>query len=461
MVQHLQTQPQIPFLTRRSRRRVRQTALRFVIFALLLGGIIIYFARSGLTPAPSDPHLSAQPAPQLAKQDPRWLALPAMNRNFTIHQISRGEALIDLLREHQVPANEAHSAVAALGQEFDPRRLMPEQEIRIFWESPSDVNAPAMQRFAGFDLVPEPTRHIVVRRLAHQDYSATSFQRELTQRHFFARTLINSSVYEAARASGMAPSTVIQLIRMFSYNIDFQRDIREGDQFEVLYTRLFDSENNLAEEGEILYASLTNQGRKFAMWAIPQADGALAYYDADGVSARRLLMKTPVDGARLSSRFGKRRHPILGYTRLHRGLDFAAPSGTPIYAAGNGQIVEIGRKGDFGNYIRIRHSNGYETAYAHMLRFSQGLKRGGRVSQGQIIGRVGASGLATGPHLHYEVILNGKHINPRTLDLPAATALDAAGRARLNNIRTDIDARIRALSVGSEDRRAAKLGGVN
>jgi murein DD-endopeptidase MepM/ murein hydrolase activator NlpD len=453
MAQHPQPQSQIPFLTRRSRRRVRQTAIRFVTFAVLLSAIITYFARTGLTPAPSDPHLSAQPAPQLAKQDPRWLALPAMNRSFTIHKIGRGEALIDLLRENQVAANEAQSAVAALGQEFDPRQLMPGQEIRIFWESPSELPR-EINRFAGLDLVPEPTRHIVVRRMASQDYIATSFQRELTQRHFFARTLINSSVYEAARASGMAPSTVIQLIRMFSYNIDFQRDIREGDQFEVLYTRLFDSENNLAEEGDILYASLTNQGRKFAMWAIPQTNGTLAYYDADGVSARRLLMKTPVDGARLSSRFGKRRHPILGYTRLHRGLDFAAPPGTPIYAAGDGQIVEIGRKGDFGNYIRIRHSNGYETAYAHMLRFSQGLKKGGRVSQGQIIGRVGASGLATGPHLHYEVILNGKHINPRTLDLPAATALDVTGRSRLNSIRQDIENRIRALSVVTGDRRA-------
>jgi murein DD-endopeptidase MepM/ murein hydrolase activator NlpD len=459
MAQQPQPNTQIPFLTRRSRRRVRQTAIRFITFALLLTGVIMYFARTGLTPTPSDPHLSAQPAPQLAQQDPRWLTLPAMNRSFTTHAIGRGEALIDLLRDNEVPANEAHTAVGALSKEFDPRRLMPEQEIRIFWESPSDLNAPDLKRFAGFDLVPEPTRHIVVRRMASQVYIASSFQRKLTERHFLARTLINSSVYEAARASGMAPATVIQLIRMFSYNIDFQRDIREGDQFEVLYTRLFDSENNLAEEGDILYAALTNQGRKFAMWAIKQADGGLAYYDAEGVSARRLLMKTPVDGARLSSRFGKRRHPILGYTRLHRGLDFAAPSGTPIYAAGNGQIVEIGRKGDFGNYIRIRHSNGYETAYAHMLRFSQGLKKGGRVSQGQIIGRVGASGLATGPHLHYEVILNGKHINPRTLALPAATALDTAGRARLNSIRSEVELRIRTLSVAADTRRAAKASG--
>lgn len=446
-----QAQTQIPFLTRRSRRRVRQTAIRFLTFAILLTGVVSYFALSGLTPSASDPLLSAQPAPQAANQDPNWLSLPPMNRSFTTHVLGQGEALIDLLRENNVEMSEAHVAVNALAEEFDPRRLMPGQEIRIFWESPSDADAPDILRFAGFDLLSSPRQHIVIRRLASQNYLATSFQRNLTTRHFFAQTLINNSVYEAARGSGLAPSTVIQLIRMFSYNIDFQRDIREGDQFEVFYTRLFDSENKLAEEGEILYAALTNQGRKISMWGLPQADGSLAYYDQDGTSAQRLLMKTPVDGVRLSSRFGKRRHPILGYTRLHHGLDFAAPPGTPIYAAGSGRITEIGRKGNFGNYIRIQHTNGYETAYAHMLRFTKGLKRGSVVSQGQIIGRVGASGLATGPHLHYEVILNGKHINPRTLDLPAAIALDDAGRARLDSVRNDISMRIQALSIADQD----------
>lgn len=446
MSDQLAKDQQIAYLSRRSRRRMRQTAVRFATFSLLFTALIIYFALSGLTPQQSEARLSAQPAPHAIEIDPRWVDLPPMNRRLSVHRIEKGDALIDLLTRQNVPASEGHAAIVALRDSFDPRRLMPGQEIRIFWERPNDFTVPERERFAGFEFIPTASQRVVVRRIGAQSYAANRYQRVLTERHFFANTLIENSVYEAARASGIAPSMVIELIRLFSYAVDFQRDIREGDQLEALFTRRFDSENKLGEEGEIIYAALTNKGQRISMWGLEQSDGTMAYYDQNGLSARRLLMKTPVDGARLSSRFGRRRHPILGFTRMHRGLDFAAPPGTPIYAAGDGKISEIGKKGDFGNYIRIQHKNGYQTRYAHMLDFTRGLRRGDEVKQGQIIGRVGSSGLATGPHLHYEVIQNGKHINPRTLNLPAAARLDADGLQRLSQRRGDIELQIKMLS---------------
>jgi murein DD-endopeptidase MepM/ murein hydrolase activator NlpD len=187
---------------------------------------------------------------------------------------------------------------------------------------------------------------------------------------------------------------------------------------------------------------------------MPQADGSDAYFDANGQSVQRLLMKTPVDGARLSSRFGMRRHPILGYTRLHRGLDFAAPKGTPIYAAGDGTIQRIGTYGNNGKYIRIQHRNGYETAYAHMNAFARRLKKGSRVKQGQVIGTVGRTGLATGPHLHYEVLHYNKPVNPRELNVPPQRNLNAEALAELAELKAEIAEKVSRLATSDNSLRS-------
>jgi murein DD-endopeptidase MepM/ murein hydrolase activator NlpD len=359
-----------------------------------------------------------------------------------------GDSLAALLARAGIDGVEADAALDALRAQFDPRTLKIGQKVRIFREWPADAASDAApRRFAGFDFIPEPRQRLIVRRTGHLSFDVVKQVRPLSERFFFTDTLISSSVYEAARGGGMSPNLVVELIRLFSFSIDFQRDMREGDQLEVLYTRRFDENNQLAEEGEIIFAALTNRGKRYAYWRLARDDGSYAYYDADGRSVQRLLMKTPVDGARLSSRFGMRRHPILGYTRLHRGLDFAAPRGTPIYAAGSGTIVALGRNGDYGKYIRIRHRNGYETAYAHMNGYARRLKKGARVKQGQIIGYVGATGLATGPHLHYEVLRHNKPVNPRDLDVPPESALDAAGLEKLRNAQTAIGARINALAT--------------
>ena len=428
--------------------RRRRARLRFsfaFIAALILTG---WLASNLLLPDVPKPVLSAKPAPSHPTIANRWAALAPMQRDHESDELVAGDSLAALLARAGIDGVEADAALDALRAQFDPRTLKIGQKVRIFREWPADAASDAApRRFAGFDFIPEPRQRLIVRRTGHLSFDVVKQVRPLSERFFFTDTLISSSVYEAARGGGMSPNLVVELIRLFSFSIDFQRDMREGDQLEVLYTRRFDENNQLAEEGEIIFAALTNRGKRYAYWRLARDDGSYAYYDADGRSVQRLLMKTPVDGARLSSRFGMRRHPILGYTRLHRGLDFAAPRGTPIYAAGSGTIVALGRNGDYGKYIRIRHRNGYETAYAHMNGYARRLKKGAGVKQGQIIGYVGATGLATGPHLHYEVLRHNKPVNPRDLDVPPESALDAAGLEKLRNAQTAIGARINALAT--------------
>ena len=392
--------------------------------------------------------LSARPAPAPSLIMTYWHEMAPMHRRNRTVTMKKNDSLAALLTREGIGPIAADAALDTLQQVFDPRGLKPGQKVRIFTEWPQDSDPDSqIGRFAGFDLIPSPRQRIILRRTGHLTFDIIDQTRPLSDRYFVADALITSSVYEAARSSGMAPSLVVDMIRLFSFNIDFQRDIREGDQLEVLYSRRFDGGNQLAEEGDILYAALTNRGKRHAYWRLEHDDGNAAFYDETGKSVQRLLMKTPVDGARLSSRFGMRRHPILGYTRLHRGLDFAAPTGTPIYAAGNGVIEKVTRSREYGRFIRLQHSNGYETVYAHLSRFARGLKANAKVRQGQIIGFVGMSGLATGPHLHYEVLHYGKPVNPRTLDLPPGRKLDENGLVALQTAIAGAQKRISSLAA--------------
>ena len=207
----------------------------------------------------------------------------------------------------------------------------------------------------------------------------------------------------------------LQFSHIYAHSVDFQRDIQPGDKFELMFELYRDHKGNTVKAGDLVYTSFSPRGKTSEFFLYENAKGREGYYDAKGKGAKRMLMRTPVNGARLSSRFGRRKHPILGYRKSHTGVDFAAPRGTPIMAAGTGTIKRAGRYGGYGNYVQIRHTDGYSTAYAHMSKFARGTKRGRRVTQGQVIGYVGTTGLSTGPHLHYEVHKNGKKINPMRL----------------------------------------------
>lgn len=454
----LDPQEDAQLLAQQARRRRARLRFTLAFFAGLF--IIGWLVGRLLLPDVPKPVLSAKPAPSEPVLAARWSELAPMQRAHESDSLVAGDSLAALLARAGIDGVEADAALDALRRVFDPRKLKVGQKVRIFSEWPNNVSAETIdaaqaKRFAGFDFIPEPRQRLLVRRVGHLEFDVIKQDRPLSDRFFFADTLVSSSVYEAARGGGMSPNLVVELIRLFSFSIDFQRDMREGDQLEVLYTRRFDENNQLAEEGDIIFAALTNRGKRYAYWRLAHEDGTHGYYDDEGRSVQRLLMKTPVDGARLSSRFGMRRHPILGYTRLHRGLDFAAPRGTPIYAAGAGTIVALGRNGDFGKYIRIRHRNGYETAYAHMNGYARRLKKGARVKQGQIIGYVGSTGLATGPHLHYEVLRHKKPVNPRDLEVPAQRSLVDKDLDKLRNAQTAIGSRINALAT--DDNRLLSL----
>ena len=249
---------------------------------------------------------------------------------------------------------------------------------------------------------------------------------------------IKSSLYKSATKEDISPNIIVEFARLYGFQIDFQRDIRKNDSFQIVYEIYVDENGKIFENGKIVYANLILRGQYNQLYYFPKKnyDG---HYDENGKSVKKALMKTPINGARLSSSFGMRKHPILGYNKMHRGTDFAAPEGTPIMASGDGVITKAGWCGGGGNCVKIKHNRTYQTVYAHMKNFSSLAIPGNRVKQGQIIGYVGSTGMSTGPHLHYEVIENGKKINSQLLKLPPGKSLEGNNRKQFEIVRIKTD----------------------
>ncbi len=262
---------------------------------------------------------------------------------------------------------------------------------------------------------------------------------KLYKKEVVVKNIIKNNLYNAAVESGIEPNIIIEFARIFGFEVDFQRDIRKGDWFEILYEKLEDDNDKVRDTGKIIYASMYVNGEEINLYNFNYKNDE-EYYDIKGKSITKSLMKTPINGARLSSSFGMRKHPILGYNKMHRGTDFAAPSGTPIMASGSGKITRARWCGGGGNCVKIKHNSTYETIYAHMKTFAKGIREGKKVRQGQIIGYVGSTGLSTGPHLHYEVLVNGKKVNSQKLKLPSGKILkgDARKQFELDRIKIDL-----------------------
>ena len=248
-------------------------------------------------------------------------------------------------------------------------------------------------------------------------------QLELSEDRIFVSGEITTSLYEAMKKAGLSELIITEIIRIYSFDVDFQRDIYEGDYFEALFTRRKNDQGKTVQIEDPEYLVLSSRGTPL-IYYLYSNDEFSEYFDENGKGMTKSLMKTPINGARLSSNYGMRKHPILGYNKMHKGVDFAAPTGTPIFAAGNGVVEFAGKNGSYGNYIRIRHDSTYKTAYAHLNGFKKGIYGGVRVKQGDVIGFVGSTGRSTGPHLHYEIMVNGKQVNPATLKLPSGRKLD-------------------------------------
>jgi len=368
-------------------------------------------------------------------QEPERLAKPSVEKRTL--RVGNGDTIIAMLQEAGVPNKDANAVVDAMRPLYSPRSIRTGQTFEATFGEPVDTNAipfagaagdnddddsvaARTRRLLSLSFAPSIERQITVSLTVPDRYMAHDIQKKLEGRYQHAGGTIDSSLYLAAMQAGVPANIVVEMIRMFSYDVDFQRDVHPGDSFEVFYNHFFTPEGHPAKPGEVLTASLTLSGRAHTLYRY-EGGTDTEYFDANGRSAKGLLMKTPVDGARISSSFGRRSHPILGYTRMHKGIDFAVPKGTPVMAAGNGTVTYSGGANGFGNLLVITHGSGYTTAYAHLSRFA--VRSGARVRQGQIVAYSGMTGLATGPHLHYEIRMHNTQVNPATIKVASGRTL--------------------------------------
>ena len=350
------------------------------------------------------------------------------------HKITQGETFNKILNKHQVPESEIKKIKKSLSKKNNLNNLKTGQTIKITIDKLENI------KVINFLFPVSRTEKIQLTR----NFSSDNFEKKeiitnLDKKIIFKEGKILHSLYKTAVDLNVQVNIIIDFARIYGFQVDFQRDIRKNDYFQIIYELFEDENKKIHETGKIIFANLKLRGENNPMYYFNQK-GSEGHYDNNGKSAEKALMKTPINGAQLSSAFGMRKHPIDGYNKMHRGTDFAAPKGTPIMASGNGIVVKARWCGSGGYCIKIKHNSTYSTIYAHMSKFAKGIKKKVRVKQGQIIGYVGSTGKSTGPHLHYEVIKNGKKINSQTLKLPSGKILKNKNRKlfEMEKIRTDV-----------------------
>ena len=348
------------------------------------------------------------------------------------HKVSSGETFDKILENYKIENNEIIKIKNSLKNKIDLNKLNTKQLILFTVDKTNN-------RIVEFIYQISNTQKIVLKR----DNENNKFNNEilsikLKKETIYKENVIVQSLYKAATNESIPPNIIIEFARVYGFQVDFQRDIRKKDKFQIMYEIFLNEKKEIIETGEILFANLELSGQENSLYYFDK-EGSEGHYDKNGKSVKKALMKTPINGARLSSPFGMRKHPIDGFNKMHRGTDFAAPTGTPIMASGDGVIKKAGWCGGGGNCVKIRHNSTYETVYAHMSKFARGIKSGVRVKQGQTIGYVGSTGKSTGPHLHYEVIVNGKKVNSQKLKLPSGKILKGRDRKLFETKKIKLD----------------------
>ena len=325
-------------------------------------------------------------------------------------KVEKGDVIIDVLQRGQIAADEQFPVASALAKVLNPRDLKPGQVMNLtFQKEEGDLH------LVGLDMAPDGERTLSVAANDDGSYSAKEIKAHLSLVQRAALATIDGSLYEAGARAKIPAATLAAFIRAYSYSVDFQRDVQPGDKFAILYEAVVNDKGEVVKSGNILAAFLRLSDKAQKIYLNRTADGALEFFSPDGRSIKRALLRTPVAAVKITSGFGMRVHPLLGYSKMHKGVDFGAPVGTPVFAAGDGVIEKMGWWGGYGKYIRIRHGNDMGTAYAHLSRFNMALSEGSRVRQGQIIALTGSTGAVTGPHLHFEVLKHGTQVNPLTV----------------------------------------------
>ena len=352
------------------------------------------------------------------------------------YEIKRGDTIQKILKKQKIHDKEIQKIISQYKKYSNPNKLIAGNKIDIIIEENLKLKKHYIQKFS----VPvTKSTTIEITRDSENDIVSNKIITKLYKKKVLSENIITKSLYSSATKSNINPDTIIEFARIFGFEIDFQRDIRKNDYFKILYEKYFDENGEFIKSGTILYAHMSVNGREISLYRFGN-DKEYSYFDSNGKSVEKALMKTPINGARLSSPFGMRKHPISGFTKMHQGTDFAAPLGTPIMASGTGTITRAKWCGGGGNCIKIKHNSTYETVYAHLKNFARGIKVGKKVRQGQIIGYVGSTGISTGPHLHYEVHVNGKQVNSQKLKLPSGKVLKGNERTKfeIERIKTDV-----------------------
>ena len=351
------------------------------------------------------------------------------------HRVKKNEKIVSILKNYNINQKDIAKASKEL-KKFNKLRNLKSGvilEITVKRNIKKGLNLESL-------VIPiSKSINISLARNTENNFISKKVVTQLFKKIVLSQGVIERSLYASAMKDNVNPNIIVEFARIYGFEIDFQRDIRKGDTFQILYEQFVDEDGEWYSNGEIIYAFMSVQNREIILYRY-QTKKFYGYFNINGKSVEKALMKTPINGARLSSSFGMRKHPILGYNKLHRGTDFAAPMGTPIMASGTGVVTKASWCGGGGNCVKIKHNSTYQTIYAHLSNFGTGIKKGKKIRQGQIIGYVGSTGMSTGPHLHYEVIVNGKKVNSQKLNLPSGKILKGENRKKfeIQRIKTDV-----------------------
>ncbi len=356
-------------------------------------------------------------------------------RYETIYYISKsGDTFQSIINNLKINNKEKRLLIKTIKKNDSLRVLKINQKFKFKFDNISD------QKIIEFTIETDKKNEIqFTKNISKNRFDTKKIKKNFKKNLVYKETIITNSLYNSAIDLGIKPNVIIEFARLYGFQVDFQRDVWKDDSFQIIYEEFVNKDGLVVDTGAIIFANLSLQNTDFQLYKYEFEKNKTDYFDENGKSIKKTLMKTPINGARLSSSFGKRKHPILGYTKMHTGTDFAAPTGTPIMASGDGKVTKAGWCGGGGNCVKIKHNNTYQTVYAHMSKFGRGIKKGSRVKQGQIIGYVGSTGLSTGPHLHYEVIENGRKINSQKLKLPSGKILKGKERKEFEVEKIKID----------------------
>ena len=349
-------------------------------------------------------------------------------------KVRNGDSIQRILYDQKISPSEVNNVINALRREYNVGTLRNDQKVYLIIKREKNGNF-VSRLTVNIDNI--TSVHVFLNK--DNVYETKRVTKILTKKNHLVETTIDRGIYRTAKQSGIENSIVAQFARLYGFEVDFQRDLKKNDKIKIFYERYLDDDGVSQRTGNIIYSEITNVERNIILYRYEYPNGSIAYFTPEGKSIEKSLMRTPINGAKLSSRYGFRIHPILGYNQMHQGTDFAAPIGTPVMASGAGTVEYSGWKGGYGKFISIRHSAVYQTNYAHLQDYAKGMRRGAKVQQGQVIGYLGSTGSSTGPHLHYEVVVNGKKENSQTLKLPSAAPLEGNNKNLFEIQKRNID----------------------